>query len=132
MFPAECRQRGLTYRLALIIWINKLIVFRGALTATVELRVNGNYYSAFQTVLGYIPIMLCSSRCHLRGKSEEEMVKAGEEKLERGGYFVCKGSEKVIRLLVGNKRNFPLALVRHSFREKGKMFTEVTLNTVDI
>jgi DNA-directed RNA polymerase I subunit RPA2 len=37
------------------------------------------------------------------------------------------GSEKVIRLLVGNKRNYPLALVRSSSREKGKMFTEFSV-----
>lgn len=68
--------------------------------------------------------MLCSSNCHLKGLSEDNMVQAGEERLERGGYFICKGSEKVVRLLVGNKRNFPLALVRPSSKEKGKMFTE--------
>lgn len=55
------------------------------------------------------------------------MVKAGEERMERGGYFVCKGSEKVIRLLVGNKRNYPIALIRGSSKDKGKMFTEYSV-----
>jgi DNA-directed RNA polymerase I subunit RPA2 len=99
-------------------------IFRSALSATIELRVNGNYHSVFNTVIGYVPIMMCSTLCHLSGLSEEEMIKAGEERLERGGYFICKGSEKVIRLLVGNKRNYPIALVRNSSKEKGKMFTE--------
>jgi DNA-directed RNA polymerase I subunit RPA2 len=47
--------------------------------------------------------------------------------MERGGYFVCKGSEKVIRLLVGNKRNYPIALIRGSSKDKGKMFTEYSV-----
>lgn len=102
-------------------------MFRAPLNASIELRIDGNYFSSFETVIGYVPIMLCSSRCYLKGKSEDQMVQAGEERLERGGYFVCKGSEKVIRLLVGNKRNFPIALVRSSSKEKGKMFTEYSV-----
>lgn len=90
----------------------------------IEVKVNGNVMGVFSTLLGHIPIMLRSSLCHLNGMSEEELVEAGEESLERGGYFINKGSEKVIRLLIGNKRNFPMALVRGSFKEKGKMFTE--------
>lgn len=107
-----------------IITLTIIVHFRAPLTGTIDLRVNGNYFGAFQCVIGYVPIMLCSSRCHLKGLSEDKMVKAGEERLERGGYFVCKGSEKVVRLLVGNKRNFPLALIRSASKEKGKMFTE--------
>ncbi|KAI6228988.1 DNA-directed RNA polymerase subunit beta [Aphelenchoides fujianensis] len=87
IMPAECRQRGLTYR--------------APLHATIDVRMNGTFYGSYQT--------------------------AGEELLERGGYFVCNGSEKVIRLLVGNKRNFPIALVRNASREKGKMFTEFSV-----
>lgn len=97
------------------------------MSATIELRVNGNYYSAFTTVLGFVPIMMRSSHCYLAGMDEDQIIKAGEERLERGGYFICKGSEKVIRLLVGNKRNYPLALVRNTSKEKGKMFTEFSV-----
>lgn len=110
VYPSECRQRGLTYR--------------GPLTVELAVKVNGANMGHFATLLGHMPIMLQSKLCHLNGLSEKELVRVGEEGLERGGYFVNKGSEKVIRHLVGNKRNYPLALVRNSFREKGRLFTE--------
>lgn len=62
-----------------------------------------------------------SNRCNLWGMSPDELVRRGEESNEPGGYFVCGGSEKIIRLLIGNKRNFPTALKRRAFKEKGKV-----------
>ncbi len=35
-------------------------------------------------------------RCVLTGKSEEELARVGECPLDPGGYFVVKGTEKVI------------------------------------
>ncbi|VDN50368.1 unnamed protein product [Dracunculus medinensis] len=89
LFPAECRQRELTYK------------------APIEL-----------------PIMLKSNRCHLNGLSREQLIKHGEEGNEKGGYFICKGTEKVIRLLVASRRNYPIALIRRNFRDKGDLFTQ--------
>lgn len=37
---------------------------------------------------------------------------------------MVNGSEKVIRLLVANKRNFPLAIRRRAFHDKGKLFSD--------
>ncbi|PIO74566.1 RNA polymerase I, Rpa2 specific domain protein [Teladorsagia circumcincta] len=68
--------------------------------------------------------MLRSTACHLSKMNRKELLKAGEEGTEKGGYFICKGSEKVIRLLIANRRNFPIALHRKTFREKGLLFTE--------
>uniref|UniRef100_A0A1I7ZCR6 DNA-directed RNA polymerase subunit beta n=1 Tax=Steinernema glaseri TaxID=37863 RepID=A0A1I7ZCR6_9BILA len=68
--------------------------------------------------------MLQSNRCNLRGLSRKELVQKGEEALERGGYFVCKGSEKVIRLLIANRRNYPIAIIRRSFKDKGALFSQ--------
>ncbi|XP_076907938.1 DNA-directed RNA polymerase III subunit 2-like [Bidens hawaiensis] len=47
-------------------------------------------------VLGRMPIMLRSRSCVLHGKDEDELAKLGECPLDPGGYFVVKGSEKVI------------------------------------
>lgn len=47
-----------------------------------------------------------------------------EEAEELGGYFVVNGIEKIIRLLVVNRRNFPMAIVRPSFKGRGPTFTE--------
>uniref|UniRef100_A0A915PND6 DNA-directed RNA polymerase subunit beta n=1 Tax=Setaria digitata TaxID=48799 RepID=A0A915PND6_9BILA len=110
LFPSECRQRGLTYR--------------GPLKVGLEIRLNGSRTDVCEAVIGEVPIMLKSSRCHLRWLTREQLVAHGEEGTEKGGYFICKGSEKVIRLLVANRRNYPIGIVRRSFREKGPLFTQ--------
>lgn len=46
-----------------------------------------------------------------------------EESEELGGYFIVNGIEKIIRLLQLNKRNFPMAIQRPSFRNRGKGYT---------
>ncbi|XP_042434747.1 DNA-directed RNA polymerase III subunit 2-like isoform X2 [Zingiber officinale] len=43
-----------------------------------------------------MPIMLRSSRCVLSGKDDVELSKLGECPLDPGGYFIVKGTEKVI------------------------------------
>ncbi|CAD6184400.1 unnamed protein product [Caenorhabditis auriculariae] len=110
LLPSECRQRGLTYS--------------GNLRVQLELRINGQRTDILDTILGKVPIMLRSSACHLRGLSRKELVSAGEEPIEKGGYFICNGSEKVLRLLIANRRNYPIALIRKTFKDKGKLFSE--------
>lgn len=46
-----------------------------------------------------------------------------EESEELGGYFIVNGNEKIIRLLMMNKRNFPLAINRPSFTNRGHSYT---------
>ncbi|KAK9929707.1 hypothetical protein M0R45_026795 [Rubus argutus] len=46
--------------------------------------------------IGRLPIMLRSCKCALTGKSESELAKMGECPLDPGGYFVIKGSERVL------------------------------------
>lgn len=45
--------------------------------------------------IGSVPIMLRSKRCHLHGKSNEEIVAMRECPLDPGGYFVVRGVERV-------------------------------------
>ncbi len=47
-------------------------------------------------VLCRIPVMLRSSRCFLSGATNAEMERMDECPLDPGGYFVVKGTEKVI------------------------------------
>ncbi|KAG8076431.1 hypothetical protein GUJ93_ZPchr0006g40655 [Zizania palustris] len=49
-----------------------------------------------QFIIGYLPIMLRSYTCILNGKDEAELARYGECPLDPGGYFVVKGTEKVI------------------------------------
>jgi DNA-directed RNA polymerase I subunit RPA2 len=50
-------------------------------------------------------------------------VQRNEESDELGGYFIINGIEKIIRLLLVNRRNFPLAVVRPSFTNRGPSYT---------
>ena len=46
--------------------------------------------------IGELPIMVNSKLCWLNGKSDEELIEAGEDPLDAGGYFIINGSEKVL------------------------------------
>ena len=65
-----------------------------------------------------IPVMVGSSKCHLRGKSPKQLVKLNEDHFELGGYFICGGNEEVIRLLNMNKRNHPMGLYRSGWAKR--------------
>lgn len=47
-------------------------------------------------LIGRMPLMLRSDRCVLKGKSEDELAALKECPLDPGGYFIVKGTEKVI------------------------------------
>ena len=61
---------------------------------------------------GRVPIMVGSEKCRLAHNTAEELVAKGEEPNEVGGYFICNGNEKIIRLLIAPRRNYPLAVQR--------------------
>ena len=53
------------------------------------------------------------------------MITKGKEDMgEMGGYFIINGNERLIRMLVLTKRNYPIAMVRPSFVSRGKLFTQ--------
>lgn len=109
ILPAECRERHVTYR--------------GKLSATFEYRINGGDPQEFTRELGQLPVMVKSRHCHLRGLSPAELVARKEESEELGGYFIVNGIEKIIRLLLVNRRNFPMAINRPSFTNRGPSYT---------
>lgn len=80
--PMECRLRELTYAAPIIVDIEYT---RGKTI----LRRSG-------VEIGRMPIMLRSSNCILKDQPEEEMYKLRECPLDPGGYFVIRGSEKVV------------------------------------
>ena len=43
--------------------------------------------------------------------------------MELGGYFVCNGLERVIRLLVQQRRHYVMALRRGAYAKRGAAFT---------
>jgi DNA-directed RNA polymerase I subunit RPA2 len=52
------------------------------------------------------------------------LVQRKEESEELGGYFIVNGIEKIIRMLLLNKRNFPMATIRPSFQNRGPGYSQ--------
>lgn len=80
--PHECRLRDTTYSAPILVDIEylrgKTMVHRRGI------------------VIGRLPIMLRSNKCVLTNKTEAELARLQECPLDPGGYFVVKGTEKVI------------------------------------
>ena len=67
--------------------------------------------------------MVGSKNCSLSGLNETELIRKKEDMYEWGGYFIINGNERIIRMLIMNKRNYPVAFDRGSFVNRGKFFT---------
>jgi DNA-directed RNA polymerase III subunit RPC2 len=80
--PMECRLTDSTYS--------------GQILVDVEYTEEDRIKRKKNVPIGKIPIMLRSELCHLQGRSEAELAKMGECPMDPGGYFVVKGTEKVI------------------------------------
>ena len=110
VYPAECRERNATYR--------------GKLRARIEYKVNKGEWQDTVRELGHLPIMLRTNRCHLEKSTPAQLVHHKEESEELGGYFVVNGIEKLIRMLIVTRRNFPMAIVREAFVKRGAAYTK--------
>lgn len=93
------------------------------MTARISWRVNDVESHTEHKDLGLLPIMLRSSRCHLRGLTPAQLVSRGEEAEEMGGYFIINGNERLIRFLIVPRRNHVIALNRGSFQKRGEGYT---------
>ncbi|KAG0438201.1 DNA-directed RNA polymerase I subunit [Dictyocoela muelleri] len=83
--------------------------YSGKAFLTVRILVNGKTYYHDKKGVGNFPIMINS----ILG-----------DKDDIGGYFLINGIEKMVRFIIVQKRNHPLALNRKSFVQKGSLFTE--------
>ncbi|KAL2898225.1 DNA-directed RNA polymerase I subunit 2 [Bienertia sinuspersici] len=68
--------------------------------------------------------MLKSKICHLKNASGGKLVSYKEEPTEMGGYFILNGIERIVRLLIMQKRNYPMSLVRSSFRARREGYSD--------
>uniref|UniRef100_A0A671KNK8 DNA-directed RNA polymerase subunit beta n=1 Tax=Sinocyclocheilus anshuiensis TaxID=1608454 RepID=A0A671KNK8_9TELE len=114
VFPAECRGRRCTYR--------------GKLVADVSWSMNGIPKGIIKQSLGNVPIMVKSKLCNLHGLSPKELIEHHEEAEEMGGYFIVNGIEKVIRLLIMPRRNYPIAVSRPKFKSRGQGYTQYAIS----
>jgi DNA-directed RNA polymerase I subunit RPA2 len=88
-------------------------------------KVNDGAWHTLDRDVGMVPVMLRSNRCHLNNLSPAQLAAAKEETEELGGYFIVNGIEKIIRMLVVQRRNHPMALIRGSFTKRGSSYTNM-------
>ena len=110
IYPSECRERHASYK--------------GRLTARLALKVNDGEWQETLRDLGAVPLMVRGNRCHLQSASPAELVERKEDTEELGGYFICNGIEKLIRLLIVQRRNFPMAIERAAYVKRGPGYTK--------
>jgi DNA-directed RNA polymerase I subunit RPA2 len=110
VYPSECRERHVSYR--------------GKLRARLRYRVNNAEWKETIREVGNLPIMLRSNRCHLEKCTPAQMIQRKEESEELGGYFIINGNEKLIRMLIVPRRNYPMAIDRNSWTNRGSTFSK--------
>ncbi|KAF3434232.1 hypothetical protein FNV43_RR25335 [Rhamnella rubrinervis] len=84
--PQTCRLSDITYAAPIKVDVDYIEESNGHKSKTHKENV----------IIGYMPIMLRSCCCVLYGKDEAELAKLGECPLDPGGYFIIKGTEKVL------------------------------------
>lgn len=111
LYPFECRQAKLSYAGKFLVDI----CFQYDDGAVIREKFN----------FGQFPIMLKSKLCHLRAADDsKKLIAHKEEPSEMGGYFILKGLERVIRLLILPKRNYPMSMARNSFRDRREGYSD--------
>jgi DNA-directed RNA polymerase I subunit RPA2 len=91
--------------------------------------------------MGRIPIMVKSKQCNLQreligqkgrplnsNQRRQVLSHNGEDSNEMGGFFIVNGNEKLIRLLIVQRRNFPLAFVRDAYEQTAPIFTKYAIS----
>ncbi len=82
VYPMECRLRNLSYGAPLYL----------------EVAMVRDDHEEFSEVvhIGDVPVMLKSKLCLLHNSTFDELIQAGEDPHDPGGYFIINGSERVI------------------------------------
>lgn len=82
IYPMEARLRNLAYAAPIALEMTPVV--------------DGREQDTELVYIGNIPVMLKSKLCFLSQLSREELIAAGEDPDDTGGYFVVNGSERVI------------------------------------
>jgi len=80
-----------------------------------------------EVFIGEIPVMLKSKLCYLGQMTSDEMIRAGEDPLDQGGYFIINGSERV---LVSIEDLAPNRTIISTEKRSGKNITMVRIFSV--
>ena len=82
--PNEARLRNLTY--AAPLFLELIPVIRG-------IEKESSYGEVY---IGELPVMVRSNLCHLRNMTRSQMTENDEDPDDPGGYFIVKGTERVL------------------------------------
>lgn len=82
ILPMEARQRNLTYAASMHLQVTPIE--------------DGYEEEPISVYIGKLPIMVRSSYCALSKATKEDLIKAGEDPADPGGYFIVNGSERVV------------------------------------
>lgn len=110
LYPAECRQRRTSYM--------------GMLSLEFVWYLNGNFMGSLEENIGRLPIMIKSKLCNLRDATPKEMIRRKEDAEELGGYFIVNGNERLIRMLIAVRRNYPVGISRNTWKDSLPFFSE--------
>ncbi len=84
ILPNEARLRNLTYSAP--IFLEFIPIIRG-------IEKQASFGEVF---VGELPIMLRSNLCHMKPMTRQQLAQEGEDPDDPGGYFVVKGTERVL------------------------------------
>ena len=83
--PMEARLRNITYQ--------------GNVYAEMVVFEDGKETDRETVNIGQFPIMVRSELCNLNKKTNEELIEAGEDVYDTGGYFIINGTERIIMVI---------------------------------
>ena len=111
VYPRDCRVRGTTYA--------------SKLTVSICYQINEDPIVILPRQMGMVPVMVKSNLCHFyRTATPQTLAQHREDTEEIGGYFIVNGIEKIVRMLLATRANYPLAIVRSTFPKKGEHYSD--------
>ncbi len=136
VFPRECRQAGTSYTAPLtarLFWKvddgdvqskeMRLSNFP-VMVRRVRCALRGAALPRGRRSRGAAAVQVRSLACNLHGLTSEQLKKRGEEPNEVGGYFIVNGNEKLLRLLINQRRHYIMGMVRGAYARRGPTFSE--------
>jgi len=84
IMPNEALARNLTYSAPIYLTYTPVI-------SGIEKKINTS-----EVFIGELPIMVKSDICYTKNMSREQLMSEGEDPDDPGGYFIIKGSERVL------------------------------------
>ena len=94
IFPSEARLRNLTYLAP--VWVDVIPINDGVEEKPEKVNI------------GEVPVMVRSKLCTTYKLNKQDLVKADEDTLDPGGYFIINGTERVLVLIEEITTNKPL------------------------